>query len=187
MVMKQRLIKFGWVLCWALVTAATLAQQGPTVVELRDLNQRPLRAPDAGDLGGTVPPLNKDWVRIEVRYETRAEWLDEVTVKFFASVGKGRAEQVLAGELTHVNLARGTHYSAMFLHPNVVQRFGDGQVNAVAVQIYSQNKLVAQRGEPGLRPRWWENAKTVGGLLVAPQNSPWAPVAAGRYDATKAP
>lgn len=176
----------------AVVAGAGLAQQPPAPVELREVTQRELRAPDygisTGDLGGAVPSLNQNWLKVEARYESQPEWLDEVTVKFFVLLGRDRDSFVLlVGEVTPVNLARGTHYAAMFVHPNTLKRFGNRQVTAVVAQVFYKGKLIGARSDNGRDTHWVEEAKPVSGFLLAPKDSPWAPVASGRYEPTKTP
>jgi hypothetical protein len=193
--MKLAYVKLSSIgfLAMAIAAAVSMAQYVPAPVspgiEIRDVNQRMMRPPDYGagsNLGNTVPALNQNWLRLETQFETQAEWVDEVKVKFFVSVGEGRETRVFVGELTPVNLARGTHYAAMFMHPSVLDRFGRGRVNAVAVQIFSKDKLVDQRCDRGAEERWWERTTTTPGALITPKDSPWAPIASGRYEAIKA-
>ena len=48
-------------------------------------------------------------------------------------MGTGREARLFAGEITHVNGAKGTqHYSAMFLHPYTLRRYDAARAEAGA-------------------------------------------------------
>ncbi|MCX7916322.1 MAG: hypothetical protein N3A53_08495, partial [Verrucomicrobiae bacterium] len=153
----------------------------------RDGRGRCLPEPDVSPKGtGTRgPTIARRWLRIEVQFDSEPEWADDVTLKYYVLVGRGREAKLLVGELTHVHVARGTHYSAMFMHPNLLKRLG-GQVEAVAVQLFHQNRLVDMQSDPPSRARWWEQYTPLPGHLLSPERTPWAPVAAERYEAIKA-
>lgn len=130
--------------------------------------------------------LGDKWLRIETEFDSAPDWADDVQLKYYVLLGKGREARMLVGDVTHVNVARGTrHYSAMFVHPNTILRFGNGQVEAVAVQLLYKGQLVDQGSAPPARDRWWERATPTTGFLLNPQQTPWSIVAFDRYEALK--
>ncbi len=170
------------------MAARAQAPAGGMEFEIRNIRQAMVEAPSYGgssSLGGRSPAVGVRWLRVEVQFDSRPEWADDVTLKYFVLLERGRNQRLFAGEVNHVNVERGTHYSAMFMHPNAVKRFGDGRALAVAVQLFHQNRLVDQRSEPPHRDRWWEQFSPVSGFLLAPHESPWAPIANERYEAIK--
>ena len=160
-------------------------------VKLTRISYQLATAPDfrAFDTGAPPGPstLNSRWLRIEVQFESRPEWVDDVQIKYYVLMGKGQEARVFMGDVTHVNVARGSnHYSAMFMHPNMVERYGRGQIEAVAAQIFYKNRLVGQDSVPPSRVPWWENSTPTPGFVLPPQQTPWSLTAYGRYEAVKA-
>ncbi len=138
------------------------------------------------DLGGRPATLWRQWYKIEVQFSSRPEWADDVQIKYYVLVGTGRDQRMFSGEVTHVDVARGTqHYSAMFMHPNTLRRYGGGEVQAVAVQLFHQNRLIDQSSDPATGQRWWERFSPVPGYLLPPEDTPWAPIASERWEARK--
>jgi hypothetical protein len=163
---------------------------GPGDFKIRAIRQQQINAPNysgsGADLGGRPSTLWRSWLKIEVQFESQPEWADDVQVKYFVLIGKGRDVKLFSGEVTHINVAKGSqHYSAMFMHPNTLRRYGAGQIEAVAVQIFHQNRLMDQTSEPPARDRWWEQYTPVSGYLLAPQDTPWSVIADERFEAVK--
>jgi hypothetical protein len=145
------------------------------------------RAFDNGMTPGLSTMLSAKWLRIEVQFESRLEWVDDVQIKYYVLMGKGQDARLFVGEITHVNVARGSnHYSAMFIHPNTVERYGRGQIEAVAAQIFYKNRLMGQDSVPPSGAPWWEKRTPTPGFLLPPQQTPWSLSAYGRYEAVKA-
>jgi len=160
---------------------------------IRNIIQQQVNAPNygpgSGDLGGGHPAtLYRSWLRIEAQFESVPDWSDDVQLKFYLLIGAGRERRLLVGDVTHVNVARGPqHYSAMFVHPNALQRYGPGKVEVVTVQVFHQNRLVDQLSNPdtqATRTSWWEKFPPNRELLN-PLLTPWSVIASERYEAVK--
>ncbi len=138
-------------------------------------------------IGGQGNWANEQWLAIDVDFASDLEWADDVLLKFYVLMGSGRTGKLFTGDLTLVNVEKGSsHFAAMFVHPSTLKRYGRGKVTAVAVQLYHQNRLLAQESDPSSRTRWWESYTPVPGYLLRPEASPWGPVAHERYEAIKA-
>jgi hypothetical protein len=149
----------------------------PTPDDLRGFFRGPTLAASA---------LNAKWLQVEVQFGSDPDWVDELQVKYYVLLGKGQDARVFSGQMTHVNVARGSyHYSAMFMQPNTVQEYGHGQVEAVAAQIFYKNQLVGQDSVPPSRVDWWEKSTPTTGFLLSPQQTPWLVIANERYEAVK--
>jgi hypothetical protein len=105
----------------------------------------------------------RDWAEMAVVFDTDDEWMDEITVQFYALVyDKVKDEhQLFRGSVTHVDVARGKgHQSAMYLRPSTVARYGG--VVALAVEIVAKGEIVAAKsdGQQGrgqkLPDDWWK-------------------------------
>jgi len=130
--------------------------------------------------------LNIKWLQVEVEFESKLEWADDVQIKYYVLMGKGQETRLFVGEITHVDVPRGNrHYSAMFMHPNTVERYGRGQIEAVAAQIFYKNRLVDQNSVPPTDARWWEKYTPMPGFLLMPQQTPWILTSYDHYEAAK--
>src|SRR5579862_5968060 len=127
------------------------APAAPTVVpfKIRSIHQQLVAAPDYRAMvqgGGMRSTSMADkWLKVEVEFDSVPDWADDVQLKYYVLLGKDRNTRMFTGETTYINVARGQrHLSAMFAHPNTVQRYGNGQVEAVAVQIFHKGQLIDQ-------------------------------------------
>jgi hypothetical protein len=158
--------------------------------EIKALKQQTRKAPNFSgtgeSLGGNSSWANKPWHQIEVDFSSTPEWADDVQIKYYVLIGQGKELQMFTGQITHINVDRATHhYSAMFLHPSTLVRYGQGKVEAVAVQLFYKGRLVDQTSDPKANRRWWEQYTPVEGFLLAPEQTPWSVVAFQRYEASK--
>jgi hypothetical protein len=136
--------------------------------------------------GATGAALQKKWLRIETTFDSKPEWADDVTCKYYVLVGKGREAKLFTGEATYVNVNRGAgHISAVFMHPNTVERYGQGRVEAVAVELLHQGRKMDDASEPASGARWWERYTPMPGYLLTPQQTPWSISAYERYEQIK--
>jgi len=159
-------------------------------IKIKGIKQKLVEAPDFGtftkELGTPSAGLIRRWLKIETEFESSPEWADDISLRYYVLMGKGDKAKLFEGELTYVNVARGqSHFSAVFMHPNTVQRYGDGQAGAVAVQLYFENRLVDQASDPKTKQRWWEQFSPVKGYILSPPQTPWSVIAHQRYEALK--
>lgn len=158
--------------------------------KVRSIRQQLVTAPDYRAMvqgGGTrTASLADKWLKVETEFDSGPDWADDVQLKYFVLMGKDRSARMFTGETTYVNVAKGArHLSAMFAHPNTVQRYGNGQVEAVAVQIFYKGQLIDQESAPPTRERWWERYTPVTGFLLNPQQTPWSLISYDTYEALK--
>jgi hypothetical protein len=163
-------------------------RQGDFVI--KSIRQQQVDAPNygaTGDLGGRPSTLWRKWLKIEVQFESKPEWADDVQLKYYVLIGKGEDRRLFVGEVTHINVAKGSqHYSAMFMQPNTLRRYGAGQIEQVTVRLFHKGALVSSLSDPAnVRDGWWDRFTPVPGYLLAPQDTPWAPIADERFEAVK--
>ena len=164
----------------ALLTFAQIsAPAGPVAFKIRAIRQQLVAAPDYRSLimggGNRSTTMSDNWLKIETEFDSTPEWADDVQVKYYVLLGEEKNIRMFVGDMTYVNVARGTrHFSAMFIHPNTVQRYGNGKVQAVAVQLFYKGQLIDQDSAPASQDRWWENYTPVTGFVLAPQQTPWS-------------
>lgn len=158
---------------------------------IKDIRQLQLNAPTysaTGVLGGRPSTLWRIWLEIEAQFESKAEWADDVQLKFYVLVKGAHADEsrLFVGDVTHVNVAKGSqHYSAMFIQPNTLRRYSAGQIERVAVRLFHNGALVSTLSVPPSKESWWERYSPTPGYLLPPQETPWAPIADDRFEAIK--
>lgn len=122
---------------------------------------------------GTKPA--REWAEIRVIYDTKPEWIDELTFQYYAlalKLDEGKnLYSLFKTTVSYVDIERGRdHISAVYLRPTAVKRHGE--LVAVAVEISYGGKVVAEETETDpaakLPPkRWWRDPKVVESKLVA--------------------
>jgi hypothetical protein len=140
----------------------------------------------AEGLGTSGSSLSKKWLRIETDFSSVPEWADDVSVKYYVLIGRGRQARMFGGEVTYINVQQGQHHlSAMFMHPNTIQRYGQGNVEAVHVELWYQGTLMDQANSPAANVAWWQGTEPIQGFLLTPQQTPWSVTAFDRYEESK--
>lgn len=196
--MSTRISILSWavvVVTVAVAPSVSLAQRdkpiGPGDLKVTAIAQKLVEAPSYGDfpesLGSRTSVASKRWLKVEATFSTTPEWCDELTLKYYVLMGKGQERHLYVGEVTHVNVARGqNHYSAVFIHPNTLDRYGAGQpAEAVAVVLSYQNRPLDAGSNPSSNRRWWETLSPVTGYVLSPDQTPWSVIAFKRYEAIK--
>lgn len=132
---------------------------------------------------------SKDWTRISVTYDTGSEWIDELEFRYTAVVKhpKTGVYTLFPCTVAYIDIPKGRdHVSTVFLRPNTVERYGE--LERVAVEIYSNGELLAGEGLPKDPPQWWRgslNVKTMPGVLLNRAQTPFAFVAWDNYETIK--
>ena len=162
----------------------------PSPFRIQSVSQKLLAPPDYRsiimDTGMRSVSVGQNWLRIETQFESLPDWADDVQLKYYVLLGRGDNARVLVGDITYINVAKGTqHTSAMFVRPNTLQRYGAGQVEAVAVQLFYKGRLFDESSDPPSNNRWWERGTTISGLVLAPPDTPWSVLAFDRYESPK--
>ena len=174
-----------------MATAPAVFSQSSALFEIRNIRQQPVNAPTyggAGELGGRPPTLWQQWLKIEVQFDSKPEWADDVQIKYYVLLTDQGDSKLFTGEVTHFNVARGQHYSAMFIHPNTVKRYSSGQNAVVTARLFYKGAVVSQRTDSqgkSVPASWWERYTPIAGCLLPPQETPWAPIADERFEAVK--
>ncbi|HTS18392.1 MAG TPA: hypothetical protein VMP11_12525 [Verrucomicrobiae bacterium] len=163
----------------------------PPAFRIRTITQLAVAPPDyramfTGSGNSTISP-NDRWLRIETSFDSNPDWADEVELKYYVLLNDGQVTRLFVGSVTYVNVPKGMgHLSGMYIHPNVLQRYGNGQAQAVAVQLFYKGQLIDQGSTPPTPDRWWERyTTTVSGFLLTPQHTPWSLGAYSRYEELK--
>ncbi len=103
------------------------------------------------------------WYRLAISYDTAPEWIDEITVRYYAmsldKVDGAKAYTIFKTSVRYVDIKEGAkHLSVAYLHPKAVDRYGD--VTAVAVEVLIGGSVVAEDSAvkgSGVPKDWWKN------------------------------
>jgi hypothetical protein len=197
--MKLRLSYLSQVVIIGAIALTGLSRPSPAGAQTRsappfqlkniDKNMRnaPTYGANSGDLGGGRPStIAREWLMLEVLFTSQPEWADDVKIHYYVLMGKGKTARLFTGEVTHVNIQRGSqHYSVMFMHPNTVRRYGAGRVEAVAAVLYYGDRPVSAISSPPSTRRWWEEFTPTPGHLLNQLETPWSVIAPTRFEALK--
>ena len=191
-------VGFGIVLFAAMGLAAgtALAQLAPVAApsagaDIIKIRKGPLPVP------GTKTPVFRtatasqssakqpDWWRVMVEYETAPDWVDELEFTYYVYMkdqSNKNADTMFRGTVTYVNVAKGRHYSDMFLHPSTLARLG--RVEQVAVVVKARGAVLATEST-AQTPNWWDRFSPVEGVLLNRSQTPFAYVDYDLYEAIK--
>jgi len=138
--------------------------------------------------GASAQSRSKDWFRIFVEYDSDPDWVDELNFTFYVLV-KGKAKDappytLFKSETSYIHIPAGKkHQADMFLHPNIVSRFGD--VERVAVEVRQGGRVLDRSGKPTLTEAWWERLSPVENVLLDRGQTPFALVDIDDYEIIK--
>lgn len=130
----------------------------------------------------------KEWFQIYAEYDTELEWVDELNFTFYVLV-KGKvkgapAQTLFKGETTYVHIPAGKkHIADMYIHPNIVARYGD--VERVAVEVRQGGRVLERGGKPPPSEPWWERLAPVEGVLLNRNETPFSLVNSDDYEIIK--
>lgn len=134
---------------------------------------------------GQAQSAQPDWWRVEVEYETKPAWIDELEFTYYVYMkdqsNKG-AEVMFRSSVVYVNVKKGRHYSDMFLHPSTLARLG--RVEQVAVVVKARGAVVATEST-AKTPNWWDRYSPREGVLLNRAQTPFAFIDYDRFEAMK--
>ena len=161
----------------------------PEDFKINRVDARVRRAPNYtasnSALGGQGDWSSKPWLVVEVDFATDLEWTDDIVLKFYVVMGKGKAARMFTGDVILVNVKKGSsHRAAMFMHASTLDRYGQGKVEAVGVQLVHNNRPMAHDSDKG-KNKWWEQLSPIPGYLLKPSASPWSVMAHEFFEAEK--
>ncbi len=141
------------------------------------------------DVSGSDQNLTQsDWARVRVRFETDAEWTDELVFHYYVQVRNPKTSRDLlfTGDFTYVDIPRGkNHHSTAFLRPATLERYGD--IVGIAVEIEVKGEKVAMASSPESPVGWWLQSKAAKapGVLLERSQTPFALVDIDAYITAK--
>ena len=159
---------------------ATGQQEEP--LRIRTLEHRLLQTPNVQMQTDGRPPQWRgrpsSWLQIECVFEMRADGVEELEFTYYVLMRSDDREQpfrLLREQVTYVHVPRdraNAHYSWLYLHPHLVQRFGS--VEGVAVEVRSRGRPVAGTVTPQQDYRAWiDRLPAESGWLQTPDQTPF--------------
>lgn len=163
--------------------------QGRSPIAVRKVDGKKEATPIYAVKGPSTGTRAKDWFRVFVEYDSDPEWVDELNFTFYVLV-KGKTREappysLFKGETSYIHIPKGSRHQAdMFLHPNILTRFGD--VERVAVEVRQGGRLLERSGKPNPTEAWWERLSPVDGVLLNRAQTPFVHVDIDDYEIIKA-
>jgi hypothetical protein len=171
-------------------------------VRIRKLNGLSPRSvvttPVYGSSVGRSAKPPREWLEVQVIYDTAPAWIDELVIEYFVMSmdrTEGRNTYSLFKTIVRyrdVERDR-NHIGVAYLLPSALKRYG--RVVAVAVEVSHDGKVVASETDTGitLPPGWWRSPAVVEnkdmtvreGYLVEKSKSPFALVNVDDYEVAK--
>ncbi len=120
---------------------------------------------------------NKRWGVFDVSFDTKPDWVDDVTVTFYAMLHNPKAD-VKNGEraltlvtvtLSYSDVARGKdHKVGAVLQPAALQRYGKPMALAAKISVGGKEVAARSEGEGRLKTveKWWEDQKILDPKVV---------------------
>jgi len=148
-----------------------------------------IRTPEFKNDASEPQAQARDWARIEVQYDTDADWIDELEFRYMVLVknSKTGAFTMFPATVNYVDIAKGKrHTSTVFLRPATLERYGAVEWAGVKVYLKGKDAPVAamQMPENDLRP-WTATVNTKEGVLLNRDQTPFALVAIDNYETIK--
>ncbi len=175
--------------CGALVPATQAQRDEEQILRIRRLEGEMVRSPQYQISGGQRSRRQRQWLQIRTEFETRPDWIDELTFTYYVVLRNPRPERgqeefvLFRGESRYVNIERtrdGT--SVMYVHPSTVERYGE--VFRVGVVVASDGRMVAMESSPPGEGRWWEQLRPQDGYVLHRMDTPFAMVNFDDFEAS---
>ena len=145
--------------------------------------------------GGREPA--KEWGVVTLEYSTEPEWIDNVTITFYAlsmmREGKQNIYSMYRKEVNYVDVEEDNdHRAAAYLRPAALERYG--RLVAIAAEVSVDGEPVAEIGDKrlgdALPEKWWKDPRVVKselvtmreGYLLSKKESPFALIAVDDYE-----
>ena len=181
-------------LCWA--GPAFAQKRAP--IKIDDFKIHDLKTPDYGgatDKGGKG--AKSKWCRVEVKFATSEEWLDEVELRWLVLVSADTVKRPLGlfRNVTYEYVKSGNHYASVYIRPRFFERYmKSGKVDTSKVSVYVEAYVKGQKvasldkranGIPTGWQKMTDQMKKVENALLPKSLTPFAPVDCDYYEDEK--
>lgn len=170
--------------------AAAVSQAGKEI-QVRKVEMSQIRTPEYSSSVNEATITANNWTRILVRFDTEADWIDQLEMRFYIVVKNSRtsAYTMFTGTFVYSEVSKGrNHQAAVFLRPRTTERYGVPE--RAGVEVYSKGELVSAGSWPEDNKAWWRtataNLRTVEGYVLERSQTPFAFIAVDNYEVPKA-
>lgn len=183
--MKTLSVSLAALVALTISALAQMPQVGPGSIKIGKVLPAMVKTPEYNLTSGpTKRSRNRDWLEIEVEFETKPDDIDELTFKYTILVEK----KLLDGEVTHVNIPSKDHFSVMYIGPRTLEKLSGGKgvgpnsIENVWIEVSRQGQVL---GKASFRPGNPPNLPHLTGLVLNKDETPFAPLFYDRYEAIK--
>lgn len=168
-------------LLWPVTQVLAQAQPAPRLpVSIRKVDGVKAPTPIFAVKGASSQSTVKEWLRVFAEYDSEPDWIDELNFTFYVLVEANPAKHkdvprfsLFKGETSYIHVPLGKrHIADMFIHPNMLSRYGD--IKQLAVEVRQAGRLVGQSGKPEPRDPWWNNFTPVENVLMDRSQTPFS-------------
>jgi len=136
----------------------------------------------------TMPKVTRkprEWALFEVKYETDAKWMDELSFSYHVMT-KGKSDEgkdafsYYTLTLRYIDVPKGEHMSCVAIPPSLVERHGEPV--AVALEVTNKDGKVLDSKSEAIIPlpkEWWKDSKVLDNPQLTRRN--------GMVDRSKTP
>lgn len=177
-------------------------RQRPPLV-IRDLDgtgsRATVRTPSYDSSYGRGSKPAREWGRLQAEYDSYPEWIDEMTVTFYAMSLNEDGERnysLYRRDVRYMDIKEDReHLAVVYIRPSALERYGE--IVAVAVEFVIDGEIVAVDADStmgkSLPSDWWKNPRVVkselvtrrDGYMLSRKESPFAFVAIDDYEVIK--
>ena len=172
----------------AAAAAGGPAAAGREAIVARKVEMTKVRTPDYSSSYNEATTTPGDWTKVMLRFDTEAEWTDQLEMRFYIVVKHPRtgAYTMFTGTYVYSDIPKGrNHQAAVFLKPRTTERFGAAE--RAAVELYSKGEVVSAASFPEDNKPWWRTAtvRSVEGYVIERAQTPFANIASDNYEMPK--
>jgi len=174
---------------------AQQVQVPPGSIAIKEVKVNILETPKYNVSGDSKRvPSPQQWIEIETEFESKLPYIPELTFNYFVALDVQQTQAVMTGSVTHISITQGDeNYSSMYISPGTIAAVLGGRssfrpdiIDQATVQIMYQGTPLAE-GSLNSNPKspWWTSLRQMTGLLLAKNETPFAPLWWDRYEAIK--
>jgi len=174
---------------------AQQVQVPPGSIEIKEVKVNVLETPKYNVSGDSKRvPSPQQWIEIETEFESKLPYIPELTFNYFVALDVQQTQAVMTGSVTHISITQGDeNYSSMYISPGTIAAVLGGRssfrpdiIDQATVQIMYQGTPLAEGSLNSNPPSpWWTSLRQMTGLLLAKNETPFAPLWWDRYEAIK--
>lgn len=171
-----------------LAMSASAQRAGDIPLEIRELEVDTMRTPEYNVNGVQNRAGRREWLVIATQYETKPEWIDELTFTYYVLFNDEEARppyKLFRGEVTYTNIKEDRHMSRMYMHPSILERYDEPEY--VGLEVKYEGRIVGRVSEPQANERWWERFSPVEGFVLNRTQTPFAFINIETLEAIKQP